>query len=140
MRKISFATITLLVALLMGFSNSEAAPKLSRASIIGCWDRIHNKPFGRWPPTQNALCFDRHRKLHGITIDDGDGWDYGGIWKYADRDSISIHFPHHDEPRRGTCSFWTDQAREVLIFTECKNLKWDGAWRRDLEAERPVKP
>jgi hypothetical protein len=47
-------------------------------------------------------------------MDDLDGWDFGGKWRYAGRGSISIYFPDYDEPRRGTCSFWIDEDRKVL--------------------------
>jgi hypothetical protein len=73
-------------------------------------------------------------------MDDLDGWDFGGNWRYAGRDSISVYFPDYDEPRRGICSFWIDEDRKVLVFTERKNLGWDGAWQRDPNIERAVKP
>lgn len=140
MRKIWLTMLTSVLVILIGTGKSQTAPASKKTSIIGCWDQINNKPFGRWPPTQNTLCFNRNRKLHGVTIDDGDGWDYSGTWQYAGRDSISVYFPNFDEPRRGSCSFWIDEAHTVLILTECKNLKWDGAWQRDLGMERAVEP
>jgi hypothetical protein len=139
-QKIWFTMLASTLVILIGSSKSEATPSAKKMSIIGCWDRIYNKPFDRWPPTQNTLCFGRQNKLQGWTADDGDGWDYSGTWRYAGIDSISIRFPDADEPRRGTCSFWIDEVRRVLVFTRCEILHWNGAWQRDLSMERIVRP
>ena len=118
-----------------GKAPTKTPARPAKAGIVGCWERTGEQPGGRWGPSGQTVCFKRNGTIWGVSSDAGDGWDYGGTWRYTGPGKVSVRL---SEVEPFACSFWTDLERGFLVISECKGASWNDLWRRDKDMEETI--
>ncbi len=119
----------------VGKAPSKTPARPAQAGIVGCWERT-GEGSGTWKTSGQTVCFKRNGTIWGVSSDAGDGWDYGGTWRYRGPGKVSAQFP---EVPPIVCSFWIDQAGDFLVTTGCTDNDWSNLWRRSPYTEKAVR-